>query len=61
MSELNLQPTEEMIEAGVSSLWETLPGAMDALAQDLEPEELDALLSDTVTFLWQALIEAQSK
>lgn len=61
MSEFNLQPTEQMIEAGIDSLWETLPGAMDALATELEPEDFYAMLSDTVTFLWQALIEAQSK
>lgn len=51
-----LQPTEEMIQAGISTLWEMLPGSMDQLYQDIEDgDERNALLSDTVVFMWQAM------
>ncbi|HCR0070222.1 TPA: hypothetical protein ACM2XI_004705 [Enterobacter hormaechei] len=57
----DLQPTEAMIEAGISTLWEMLPGSMDSLCQDIDDEvERYALLSDTVTFIWQAMKEAQN-
>lgn len=56
----DLQPTEAMIEAGISSLWEQLPGAMDSLCQEIDDDdERNALLSDTVTFIWQAMKQAQ--
>lgn len=54
--EEKLQPTEEMIQAGISTLWEMLPGSMDQLCQDIEDDdERIALLSDTVVFMWQAM------
>nr|DAE54960.1 MAG TPA: hypothetical protein [Caudoviricetes sp.] len=57
----DLQPTEAMIEAGISTLWEMLPGSMDSLCQDIDDEvERSELLSDTVTFIWQAMKEAQN-
>ncbi|MGL5966203.1 MAG: hypothetical protein ACRCZ6_03375 [Kluyvera sp.] len=57
----DLQPTEEMIEAGISTLWEQLPGMMDSLYQEIEDDdERNALLSDTITFIWQAMKEAQN-
>ncbi|EMM3114102.1 hypothetical protein RJ932_001940 [Enterobacter hormaechei] len=57
----DLQPTEAMIEAGISTLWEMLPGSMDSLYQDIDDEaERSELLSDTVTFIWQAMKEAQN-
>ncbi|MNN84049.1 hypothetical protein D3C81_2011660 [compost metagenome] len=57
----DLQPTEEMIEAGISTLWEQLPGMMDSLYQEIEDDdERKALLSDTITFIWQAMKEAQN-
>lgn len=56
----DLQPTEAMIEAGIISLWEQLPGAMDSLYQEIDDDdERKALLSDTVTFIWQAMKQAQ--
>ncbi|WP_421532011.1 hypothetical protein [Lelliottia amnigena] len=56
----DLQPTEAMIEAGIKSLWEQLPGAMDSLYQEIDDDdERNALLSDTVTFIWQAMKQAQ--
>lgn len=59
MKEVNLQPTKEMIEAGISSLWDTLPGAMDELCQQIEDdEERESLLSDTVVFIWQSMLQA---
>lgn len=57
----DLQPTEEMIEAGISTLCEQLPGMMDSLYQEIEDDdERNALLSDTITFIWQAMKEAQN-
>ncbi|MNE56408.1 hypothetical protein D3C80_1513130 [compost metagenome] len=57
----DLQPTEEMIEAGISTLWEQLPGMMDSLYQEIEDDdERKALLSDTITFIWQSMKEAQN-
>ncbi|HIC6634050.1 TPA: hypothetical protein ACW331_000825 [Salmonella enterica subsp. enterica] len=54
--EQQLQPTEEMIKAGISTLWEMLQGSMDQICQDIEDEdERNALLSDTVVFIWQAM------
>ena len=54
--EQKLQPTEEMIKAGISTLWEMLPGSMDQICQDIEDEdERNALLSDVVVFIWQAM------
>lgn len=58
----DLQPTEAMIEAGIETLWEQLPGVMDGLCQDVEDDgERKALLDDTLTFIWQAMKEAQNK
>lgn len=54
--EQQLQPTEEMIKAGISTLWEMLPGSMDQICQDIEDEdERNVLLSDTVVFIWLAM------
>ena len=58
----DLQPTEEMIDAGIAALWEQLPGSMDALNQDVEDDdERNALLSDTIVFIWQSMKEAQNR
>lgn len=58
----NLQPTEEMIQAGIDALGEQLPGSMDELVQQIEDEhELNDLLSDTVVFIWQAMHQASNK
>ena len=59
--EVDLQPTAEQVEAGIASLWETIPGAMDQLCQDVAEEERGDLFSDTVTFVWQAMIGARAK
>lgn len=55
----NLQPTEEMIQAGIDALWEQLPGSMDELTQEIEDDdERNDLLSDTIVFIWQAMHQA---
>lgn len=57
----DLQPTDVMIEAGIGALWEQLPGSMDSLYQDIEDDdERNALLSDTVVFIWQSMKSAQN-
>lgn len=57
-----LQPTKEMIQAGIDALWEQLPGSMDELTQEIEDdEERNDLLSDTVVFIWQAMHQASHK
>ncbi|QHR68058.1 hypothetical protein sortregn_36 [Escherichia phage sortregn] len=53
---VDLQPTAEQVEAGIASLWDTIPGAMDQLCQDVAEEEQGDLFSDAVTFVWQAMI-----
>lgn len=61
--EVQLQPTDMQIEAGIKELWEQIPGAMDQLVQD-DPQGMDgaeALFSDIVTFVWQAMIGAREK
>lgn len=58
----DLQPTGEMISAGIGALWEQLPGCMDELCQQIEDDdERNALLSDTIVFIWQAMKQAQNK
>lgn len=58
----DLHPTDVMIEAGIGALWEQLPGCMDSLYQDIEDDdERNALLSDTVVFIWQSMKLAQNK
>lgn len=57
--EVELQPTAEQIEAGRKALWEQIPGALDGLYEQMEEEGVDDLLSDTVTFAWQAMIGAR--
>ncbi|QHJ80403.1 MAG: hypothetical protein [Bacteriophage sp.] len=59
--EVELQPTEEQIEAGRKALWEQIPGALDGLYEQMEEEGVDELLSDTVVFTWQAMIGARNK
>lgn len=63
MSEkVNLQPTEEMIQAGINSLWDSLPGAMDELVQQVDDDdERRDMLSDTIVFIWQAMHQASHK
>ncbi|ELQ6021920.1 hypothetical protein R2217_000779 [Cronobacter turicensis] len=57
-----LQPTKEMIRAGIDALWEQLPGSMDELTQEIEDdEERNQLLSDTVVFIWRAMHQASHK
>ena len=57
-----LQPTAEMIQAGIDSLWDSLPGVMDDLVQQVEDDnERRDLLSDTVVFVWQAMHQASHK
>lgn len=51
----NLQPTEEMVEAGIKELWESIPGALDSLFDQMEESGVEELLSDTVVFIWQAM------
>lgn len=58
---VDLQPTEEQIEAGRKALWEQIPGALDGLYEQMEEEGVDELLSDTVVFTWQAMIGARAK
>lgn len=54
-----MQPTQEMIDAGIKSLWETIPGAMDELFHQCDDEEsFNELMSDTVVFLWQSMQQA---
>lgn len=58
----NLQPTEEMIQAGIDALCDQLPGSMDELVQEIEDDqERNDLLSDTVVFIWQAMHQASNK
>lgn len=59
--EVQLQPTAAQVEAGEKSLWEQLPGALDALHDQMEPDEVKELVSDTVVFTWQAMIGARDK
>lgn len=43
-----VQPSEKMIQAGITELFSSLPG--------LEGEDLDEeQLSDAITFIWQAM------
>ena len=60
-SEVELQPTAEQMKAGIASLWDTIPGAMDHLCQEVDEEEQPDLFSDTVVFVWQAMIGARNK
>jgi len=48
---VDIQPTEEMIEAGINQLLEELPGIDDEVEHDQ--------LSDTVVFVWQAMLAAR--
>lgn len=59
--EVELQPTAEQVKAGIASLWDTIPGAMDHLCQEVDEEEQPDLFSDTVVFVWQAMIGARNK
>lgn len=59
--EVDLQPTAEQVKAGIASLWDTIPGAMDHLCQEVDEEEQPDLFSDTVVFVWQAMIGARNK
>lgn len=59
--EVDLQPTAEQVKAGIASLWDTIPGAMDHLCQEVDDEEQPDLFSDTVVFVWQAMIGARNK
>ena len=57
----DLQPTEEMIKAGIDALWEQLPGTMDELSQEMEDDkEFSDLMCDTVVFIWQAMKQSQN-
>lgn len=47
---LEIQPTEEMIKAGVDQLLEDVPGLEDSVSEEQ--------LSDTVVFIWQAMFGA---
>jgi|GEM_PF-5699400 len=56
MADKPLQPTEEMIEAGIDELWDILPCTMDQLQYETaDKEEFNALLSNVVCFVWQAM------
>lgn len=59
--EVELQPTAEQIEAGESALWEQLPGALDGLYEQMSEGEVKELVSDTVVFMWQAMIGKRAK
>ncbi|QHR72915.1 hypothetical protein sortsyn_50 [Escherichia phage sortsyn] len=58
--EVDLMPTAEQVEAGIKSLWDVIPGAMDQVVQD-DPDGSDAVFSDAVTFVWQGMIGARAK
>ena len=59
--EISMQPTEAMIKAGIEQLWESLPGTMDGLCCDMDEEDFNELISDTVVFVWQAMLAARSQ
>lgn len=56
-----LQPTEQMVEEGISALWEQMPGVMDQLYEYMDQDEVNDLLSDTVVFIWQAMASKVSQ
>lgn len=53
MNHVPLQPNKEMLDAGVEELLQSIPG--------VEDEVDDALLQDTVCFIWQAMRGAYMK
>ena len=60
--EISMQPTEAMIKAGIEQLWESLPGTMDNLCYETgDEDEFNNLISDTVVFVWQAMVAARSQ
>lgn len=59
--EVQLQPTAAQVEAGESAMWEQLPGALDSLYDQMGEDEVKELVSDTVVFMWQAMIGARNK
>lgn len=46
---VHMQPTEEMLKAGVDQLLDAIPG--------IEDEVDEEQLSDAVCFIWQAMIQ----
>lgn len=58
--EVDLQPTAQQVEAGIKSLCDTIPGALDQIVQD-DPDGSEDLFSDVVVFAWQAMIGARAK
>lgn len=46
---VDMQPTEEMLKAGVDQLLDTIPG--------IEDEVDEEQLSDAVCFIWRAMIQ----
>lgn len=47
---VDMQPTEEMLKAGIDQLLDVIPG--------IEDEVDEEQLSDAVCFIWQAMIQA---
>lgn len=46
---VDMQPTEEMLKAGINQLLDVIPG--------IEDEVDEEQLSDAVCFIWQAMIQ----
>lgn len=60
--ELITQPTDAMIEAGIEELCNMAPGMVDQLYENGSDEEgVTDFLSDTVVFVWQAMLSASNK
>lgn len=60
--EISMQPTESMIQAGIDQMWEALPGTMDSLAYETgDEDEFNELISDTIVFIWQAMLAARNQ
>ncbi|WKZ93581.1 hypothetical protein P0E69_06720 [Chimaeribacter arupi] len=59
--EIIMQPTEAMIQAGIDQMWEALPGTMDEMSYDMAEDEFNELISDTIVFIWQAMLAARNQ
>ncbi|QQV88632.1 internal virion protein [Kosakonia phage Kc237] len=61
--EVQLQPTDMQIEAGIKELGQNIPEAIEAVRENMDDNEdqVDALLSDTLVYVWQAMIGARDK
>lgn len=61
--EVQLQPTDMQIEAGIKELGQNIPEAIEAVRENMDDDDdqVDALLSDTLVYVWQAMIGAREK